>query len=112
MMRFPITDLLNGQECYDYWGRTLHLDGLHCHNSHPLPPDQAPHDRSRAPIYDYRYRVCGNVFNLFTDTVWAGTHYDGVTIVLVMRGFVQGIPTLQLADELELDYETLLNRRH
>jgi len=35
-----------------------------------------------------------------------------VTIVLVMRGLAQGIPTLQLADELELDYETLLHRRH
>jgi transposase len=79
---------------------------------HPLPPDQAPHDRSCAPVYDYRCRMCGNVFNLFTDTVWAGTHYDCVTIVLVMRGFAQRIPTLQLADELELDYETLLNRRH
>jgi len=52
------------------------------------------------------------VFNLFSDTVWAGTHYDCVTLVLVLRGFAQGIPTLQLADELELDYGTLLERRH
>ena len=112
MMRFPLADLLDEQECYDYLLRTLHPDGLCCRNGHPLPPDQAPHDRSRAPLYDYRCRMCGNVFNLFTGTVWAGTHYDCVTIVLVMRGFAQGIPTLQLADELELDYETLLNRRH
>jgi transposase-like protein len=56
--------------------------------------------------------VCGNVFNLFTDTVWSGTHYECVTIVLVMRGFAQGMPTLHLADELELDYGTLLDRRH
>jgi transposase-like protein len=64
------------------------------------------------PKEPYRCRVCGNVFNLFTGTVWEGTHYDCVTIVLVMRGFVQGIPALQLADELELDYGTLLKRRH
>ena len=63
-------------------------------------------------MYDYRCRVCGNVFNLFTDTVWEGTHYDCVTLVLVLRGFAQGISTLQLADELELDYGTLLERRH
>jgi transposase-like protein len=112
MIRFPITDLLDEQECYDYLVRTLHPEGLHCRNGHSLPPNQAPQDRSRAPICDYRCRVCGNVFNLFTDTVWAGTHYDCVTIVLVMRGFAQGLPTLQLADELELDDETLLNRRH
>ena len=112
MMRFPIADLLDEQECYDYLLRALHPDGLRCHNGHSLPPDQAPHDRSRASLYDYRCRVCGNVFNLFTDTVWEGTHYDCVTIVFVMRGFPQGISTLQLADELELDYGALLERRH
>jgi len=112
MIRFPLADLLDEQECHDFLLRILHPDGLCCRNGHPLPPDQAPHDRSRAPLYDYRCRACGNVFNLFTDTVWAGTHYDCVTIVLVMRGFAQGIPTLQLADELELDYGTLLHRRH
>ena len=29
-----------------------------------------------------------------------------------MRGISQGVPTMQLADELELDYGTLLERRH
>jgi hypothetical protein len=33
-------------------------------------------------------------------------------VVLSVRGFAQGVPTLQLAKELKLDYETLLNRRH
>ena len=112
MIRFPLSDLLDEQECYDYLLRTLHPTGLHCRHGHPLPPGQAPHDRSRAPIFDYRCRVCGNVFNLFTATVWEGTHYSCRTIVLIMRGFVQGIPTLQLAEELELDYGTLLKHRH
>jgi transposase-like protein len=112
MIRFPLSDLLDEQECYDYLLRTLHPAGLHCRHGHPLPSGQAPHDRSRAPIFDYRCRVCGNVFNLFTATVWEGTHYSCRTIVLIMRGFVQGMPTLQLAEELELDYGTLLEHRH
>jgi len=113
MMRFPLTDLLDEQECYNYLLHTLHPDGLKCPScGTPLPPDQTPHDRSRDPIFDYRCRVCGAVFNLFTGTIWSGTHYDCKTIVLVMRGFVQGIPTLQLAQELGLDYGTLLKRRH
>ena len=45
-------------------------------------------------------------------TVWSGTHYDCATIVLVMRGIAQGTPTKHLADELKLDYGTLLDRRH
>jgi len=112
MIRFPISDLLNPEECYDYFLHVLYPEGLRCKNGRPLPPDQAPHDRSRAPLVGYRCRVCGNVFNLFTNSVWEGTHYDCTTIVLVMRGFAQGTPTLQLAEELDLDYGTLLERRH
>lgn len=112
MIRFPLTDLLSEQECYDYLLRVLHPEGLKCPAGHPLPASQAPHDRHRDPIFDYRCRVCGQVFNLFTDTIWCGTHYTCSTIVMIMRGFVQGIPTLHLAEELELDYGTLLERRH
>ncbi len=112
MMRFPLTDLLDPQECYTYLVGILHPDGLRCPSGHPLPADQAPHDRHRRPVQDYRCRRCGRVFNLFTGTAWSGTHYGCVTIVLLLRGFAQGIPTLQLVDELELDYEAVLNRRH
>lgn len=111
-MRFPLTELLDEQESYNYLLKTLHPDGLRCKHGHALPVDQKPHDRRRDPIFDYRCRICGNVFNIFTGTVWQGTHYDCRKIVLVMRGVVQGTPTLQLADELEVDYGTLLARRH
>ncbi|MCP4540523.1 MAG: hypothetical protein GY832_25585 [Chloroflexi bacterium] len=113
MIQFPITDLVDEQECHDYLLRTLHPNGLECPTcGRPLPPSQAPHDRSRDPIFDYRRRTCGAVFNLFTKTIWSGTHYNCKIVVLVMRGFAQGIPTLHLAQELNLDYETLLDRRH
>jgi len=61
MMRFPIGDILDEQECYDFLMRVLHPEGLKCPNGYPLPPDQAPHDRHRAPIVDYRCRLCGTV---------------------------------------------------
>ena len=35
MMRFPITDLLDEQECYDHLLRALHPDGLRCHKVMP-----------------------------------------------------------------------------
>jgi hypothetical protein len=111
MMRFPITDLLSDDECYAYLVEALHgPGGLACPEGHALPDGQAPHDRSRAPIVKYRCHQCGAVF--FTGTVWCGTHYDASTVVLVLRGFAQGVSTSQLADELDLDYSTLLERRH
>lgn len=112
MIRFPITDLLDEQECYHWLLGILHPEGLGCPHGHPLPASQSPHMRDRAPVLDYRCRDCGSVFNLFTGTVWVGTHYPCTKMALILRGFTQGTPTLQLADEWECDYGTLLNYRH
>ena len=112
MMQFPITELLDEEECYHYLQRTLHPDGLGCPSGHRRAKGQAPHERKRPPVAKYRCRQCGKVFDIFTGTVWCGTHYDCKTIVLLLRGFVQGIPSFHLAHELGLDYETVLNYRH
>ncbi len=112
MLQFPLDALLDEQACYDFLLRTLHPEGLHCPNGHALPHDQAPHDRHRAPIMDYRCRTCGAVFNLFTGTVWTKTHYRCSTIVQILRGIAQGLPTKHLAAELGIDRGHLLERRH
>ena len=104
--------MLDEQACYDFLLHTLHPDGLHCPYDHPLPPDQAPHDRHRAPIMDYRCRRCGAVFNVFTGTIWSKTRYRCATIVQILRGIAQGVPTQHLAAELGLDRSHLLQRRH
>ena len=118
MIGFPINELFSEEECYQYLKRSLHPEGLSCSNGHELPSDQAPHDRRRAPIVDYRCRECGAVFNIFTDTVWSKTHYDPSTIVMLLRGFAKGLPTKWLTDdkwltdEMGLAYPLVLKRRH
>ncbi len=101
MMQFPLTTLLDEQACYDFLLQVLHPDGLACPLGHLLPPEQAPHDRHRAPIMDERCRSCG-----------AETRYRCSTIVLLLRGIAQGTPTKHLADELGIDRGHLLSRRH
>ena len=112
MIGFPLDELLNEDECYRYLKWSLHPEGLSCPNGHELPDDQAPHDRRRAPIVDYRCRECGAVFNIFTGTVWSKTHYDCSTIVMLLRGFAKGIPSKWLTDEMDLAYPSVLKRRH
>ena len=113
MMRFPITNLLDENVCFQALLNVLHDGVLKCPKNHPLPVDQQPHDRGRRiAISKFKCRKCGKVFNLFTGTIWCGTHHDCRTIILIMRGFAQGIPTLHLAKELKLDFSTLLDRRH
>jgi transposase-like protein len=79
---------------------------------HPLRPSQKPHDRHRAPVFDYRCPECGRVFNTFTQTVWSGGRYTCVQMVLILRGIAQGVPTEHLADELGIDRAHLLAKRH
>ena len=112
MIRFPITDLLSEPECYHLLLNLLHPQGWCCPCGHLLPASPCPHLRDRAPVFDYRCRECGAVCNLFTGTLWAGTHYPCTKIVLIRRGFAPGTPTLPLADELECDDGTLLKYRH
>jgi transposase-like protein len=112
MMIFPIDELLDEQACYDFLLRLLQPEGLRCPNGHSLPPDQAPHDRHRAPIVDYRCRECGSVFNIFTGTIWWKSRYQCSTIILIMRGIAQGVSTKHLAEELGIDRSHLLRRRH
>ena len=112
MMIFPIDTLMDEQSSYDFLLGVLHPDGLHCPLGHLLPPNQAPHDRHRAPLYDYKCRVCGKVYNLFTDTLWQGARYPCRKIVLLMRGVAQGVSTQHLAQELGLDRSHVLKKRH
>ena len=112
MMALPITELLDEQGCYEFLLSGLHPKGLQCPAGHRVVAGQAPHMSDRAPVVDYRCRRCGKVFNVFTNTLWRGTHYSCRQVILLVRGFAQGVPTLHLARELKLDYETVLTRRH
>ena len=112
MLQFPLDDLLDEQACYDFLLHVLHPEGLCCPHGHRLPAAQAAHDRHRAPILDYRCRTCGAVFNLFTGTIWVKSHYRCATIVQILRGIAQGVPTKHLAAELHIDRGHLLERRH
>ncbi|WP_434687702.1 transposase [Pseudanabaena minima] len=85
---------------------------MHCPSGHAIPAGQAPHDRQRAPIVKYKCRECGKVFHIFTGTDLSGSHYTCGQIVLILRGFLQGQTTQHIAEELGLDYGTLLSWRH
>ena len=112
MIAFPIQSLMDEQACYDYLLSVLHPQGLRCPEGHPVPAGQGAHDRHRAPIVDYRCQTCGAVFNVFTNTIWSKTRYSCATIVLILRGVAQGVPTAHLARELGIDRAHLLEHRH
>ena len=52
------------------------------------------------------------MFHIFTGTTLSGSHYNCSTIILLLRGFLQGQTTQHIAEELGLDYDTILHWRH
>jgi hypothetical protein len=111
-LRFPLGELLDEDACYRWLLTQLHPDGLRCPEDHELPVDQAPHTRHRAPIVEYRCRRCGCVFNLFTSTALKGIRYSCRVIVQMLYGFLTGVTTLRLAEELQRNRGNLLQWRH
>ena len=111
-MLFPIDDLLDEAACYRLLLQALHPKGLRCPQGHELPDDQAPHDRHREPVVDYRCRACGKVFNVFTDTPLQGVRFSPARLIMILRGFCQGVTTLHLSQELGAGRRNLLKLRH
>ena len=110
-MDFPITALMDQDACYAQLVEWLHPEGFACPRCHQADR-MAVHRRRRPPVLDFRCRDCGRVFNIFTGTALHGVKRRPVELILILRGFAQGVPTAQLARELECDRSELLNLRH
>lgn len=110
-MDFPLTALMDEHASYRRLLQILHPDGLHCpgcgaRDGHHI------HRRRRDPLIDYRCPHCGRVFNAFSGTALQGTRRSPAQILLILRGIIQGVPTAQLARELDVNRPRLLELRH
>ena len=109
-MDFPLTDLMDQDACYAKLVTLLHPDGLACPSCRSGDHLRV-HRRHRAPVLDYRCTACRRVFNAFTGSALEGTHRRPAEVMLILRGFAQGVPTAQLARELGCDRKHLLELR-
>jgi transposase-like protein len=110
-MDFPISDLMDEGACYAKLVGWLHPDGLACPRC-GARDGHGVHHRHRAPVLDYRCAACRRVFNAFTGTALQGTKRRPVALVLILRGFAQGVSTARLAREPGCDRKELLDFRH
>jgi transposase-like protein len=110
-MDFPIIDLLDQDACYRKLVDLLHPGGLACPRCGACDRFKA-HRRHRDPVLDYRCAACGRVFNAWTGTALQGTQRRPAEVLLILRGFAQGVSTARLARELGCDRMKLLALRH
>ena len=110
-MDFPIDDLMDENKCYHFLLDVFHPKGLHCPRCH-TQEELRVHHSYRDPVFNYRCTQCKCVFNAWTGTFFKGTHWRPSQLVLILRGFAQGVPTAQLARELSCSRRHLLELRH
>ena len=110
-MDFPIADLLDQDACYRKIVDLLHPAGLACPRC-GAGDGLRVHRRHRDPVLDFRCSGCGRVFNAWTGTPLQGMQRRPAEVLLILRGFAQGVSTARLARELECDRMKLLALRH
>jgi len=112
-MEFPITELLDEQRSTEWILKHFHPEGLKCPGCGGSS-DQAREFRStrRSQLTTYRCQVCDAAYNLYTGTVFQRRHLTPQQVVLLMRGICKGESTKMLAQELQLNYKTVLDLRH
>jgi transposase-like protein len=110
-MDFPIAELMDQDACYAKLLHWLLPEGLVCPRC-GARDGLGVHRRHRAPLLDYRCKACHRVFNAFTGTALRGSKRPIVELMLILRGFAQGVPTAHLARELGCDRKELLRLRH
>src|SRR3982750_2185794 len=110
-MDFPIQSFMDEDACFQFLLGLFHPKGLacpRCQSQDGFTPPRCVRD----PVLDYRCTACGRVFNAWTGTVFQGTHYRPSTLILIIRGFAQGVSTAQLARELGCSRRHFLDLRH
>jgi transposase-like protein len=110
MFSYKIDHLLDEGKSYQHLVGLLHGGKLCC--SYCQSEEKRVHSYRRSPILLYQCKSCRKYFNVFTKTVFGGTHYPCSVVVMILRGVAQGVSTSQLSKELELDYSHLLKLRH
>lgn len=112
-MEFPITELLDYENSIEWLLKHFHPKGLKC------PKCKKGIDQSRkfrhtatSELEVYRCKDCGTIYNLYTGTIFQGSQWTPMQVVLLMRGICKGETTRELAAELHLNYKTVLTMRH
>src|SRR5688500_11177632 len=101
-MIFPIANLLDEQESTEWVEQYFHPHGLKCPGCGATTEQARRFRRRQRGLEDYRCQRCQQVYNLYTGTIFAGSHLEARRVVLLVRGICKGEPATTLAEELAL----------
>jgi transposase-like protein len=99
-MLFPITDLLDENASGRWIARYFHPRGFGCPQCKAGIEQARVFRHSKRGLVDYRCKACARVYNLYSDTVFAGCRLSASQVVLRLRGVCKGESSASLAEEL------------
>lgn len=112
-MEFPIAELLDYENSTEWVLKHFHPKGLQCPKCKKTVEQSRKFRRTQtSELVVHRCYNCGTVYNLYTGTIFQGSQWTVMQVVLLMRGICKGETTRELAAELGLSYKTVLVMRH
>jgi transposase-like protein len=111
-MRFPITDLLDQTDCESWLLDHFHPDGLTCPQCGAAVSEAHLFRRTKkSRLQVYRCNQCLCAYNLYTNTVFQQRHLTPQQVVLLLRGVLKGETSAEIAEELGVSDQTVLEIR-
>lgn len=109
-MNFPIQSLIDEDQAQTWVLNHFHPQGL-CRPKCQASVAEARNFRKTetSGLQVYRCKHCESVYNLYSGTVFAGTQFRPLQVVLLLRGVCQGVSSAQLGRELGLSRQTVLS---
>ena len=111
-MRFPIINLLDQTDCESWLLEYFHPEGLKCRNCRAdVSAAHLFRRTKKSQLQVYRCNQCHSAYNLYTNTVFQQRHLTPQQVILLLRGVLKGETSAELADELGVNYQTVLDIR-
>jgi transposase-like protein len=111
-MDFPIIDLLDDELSSQWLLKHFHSNGLKCpHCEAELNQAREFRQTKTSQLMVYRCTLCQGIYNLYSRTVFEGRYFRPAQAVLLLRGVTKGQPSAEIAREIGVSRQTVLEVR-
>jgi transposase-like protein len=112
-MDFSLLEVMDDEISAEWVKKYFHPQGFGCsHCGARFEQARFFRANSGSGLSVYRCRQCQGIYHLYSGTIFEGSQLSPSQVVLLLRGFVQGQSSEQLARELGMTPKTVLKWRH
>ena len=107
-MDFPIVELMDDDVSATWLQKYFHPAGLKCpHCGAAVAEAREFRTTTKSRLTVYRCPHCQGIYNLYSGTVFAGSHLRPAQAILLLRGVCKGEPAATIAREIAVSRQTV-----